>query len=333
MAWIELHQNLPAHRKVKKLKRLLRIKTPQAVGHLAMLWLWAVDNTPDGDLSTLDPEDIAEACEWPKDAEQLVQALMEAGFIDPDAKLHDWSDYAGMLLDRRENQREQNRKRQQRYRNKRKADSNAAESNASTQDCDTVTHDNNVSVTRYENVSNAPVTPLPNLTKPNHTKPNLNQEEYEEVCKALPGAGSVTPPRPCSPPKRSETVAYYCQHINPALSEHALQALERYEGILGAEVTLHAIQIAQDERKQSWNYIRAILERYEREGVRSLADIQASEQQRQAAKEQRGRKAAKAPVPEADRQPENQAEFEAGIVKQDAWMREMLDSWKEEAQV
>ena len=331
MAWIELHQNLPAHRKVKKLKRLLKIKTPQAVGHLAMLWLWAVDNAPDGDLSTLDPEDIAEACEWPKDAEQLVQALMEAGFIDPDAKLHDWSDYAGMLLDRRENQREKNRKRQQRYRNKRKADSNAAEANTSTQDADTVTRDNNVSVTRYESVSNAPVTPLPNLTKPNHTKPNLNQEEYEEVCKALPGAGNVTPPSPCSPLKRSETVAYYCQHINPTPSEYALQALERYEGILGAEVTLHAIQIAQDERKQSWNYIKAILERYEREGVRSLADIQASEQQHQAAKEQRNWKPAKAPVPEADRQPENQAEFEAGIVKQDAWMREMLDSWKEEA--
>ena len=169
MAWIELHQNLPAHRKVKKLKRLLKIKTPQAVGHLAMLWLWAVDNTPDGDLSTLDPEDIAEACEWPKDAEQLVQALMEAGFIDPDAKLHDWSDYAGMLLDRRENQREQNRKRQQRYRNKRKAESNATEPNASTQDSNPVTHDDNVSVTRYESVSNAPVTPLPNLTIPNLT--------------------------------------------------------------------------------------------------------------------------------------------------------------------
>ena len=169
MAWIELHQNLPAHRKVKKLKRLLKIKTPQAVGHLAMLWLWAVDNAPDGDLSALDPEDIAEACEWTKDAEQFVQALTEAGFIDPDAKLHDWSDYAGMLLDRRENQREQNRKRQQRYRNKRKADSNAAESNASTQDSNPVTHDDNVSVTHYESVSNAPVTTLPNLTIPNLT--------------------------------------------------------------------------------------------------------------------------------------------------------------------
>lgn len=156
-----------------------------------------------------------------------------------------------------------------------------------------------------------------------------NKNEYKNDSLPPIGGGLYAHTREVAP-RRSETVAYYCQHINPTPSEYALQALERYEGILGAEVTLHAIQIAQDERKQSWQYIKAILERYEREGVRSLADIQASEQQRQAAREQRGRKAAKAPVPEADRQPENQAEFEAGIVKQDAWMREMLDSWKEE---
>lgn len=331
MAWIELHQNLPAHRKVKKLKRLLKIKTPQAVGHLAMLWLWAVDNTPDGDLSTLDPEDIAEACEWPKDAEQLVQALMEAGFIDPDAKLHDWSDYAGMLLDRRENQREQNRKRQQRYRNKRKAESNATEPNASTQDSNPVTHDDNVSVTRYESVSNAPVTPLPNLTIPNHTKPNLNQGRYEDTCKALSGTDSVTAPAPCPPQKRSEAVAYYCQHINAAPSAYALQALEHFESILGAEVTIHAIQIAQDKCIRNWRYVERILQDYERDGIRCMADIQAAEQQHQVARQQRGwKKPAKAPVPEADRQPEDQAEFAARIAEQDAWMRDFLESQREE---
>ena len=330
MAWIELHQNLPAHRKVKKLKRLLKIKTPQAVGHLAMLWLWAVDNAPDGDLSALDPEDIAEACEWPKDAEQFVQALTEAGFIDPDAKLHDWSDYAGMLLDRRENQREQNRKRQQRYRNKRKADSNAAESNASTQDSSPVTHDDNVSVTRYESVSNAPVTALPNLTIPNHTKPNLNQGRYEDTCKALPGADSVTSPPSCPPQKRSEAVAYYCQHINAAPSAYALQALEHFESVLGAEVTIHAIQIAQDKCIRNWRYVERILQDYERDGIRCMADIQSAEQQHQAARQQQGRKPAKAPVPEADRQPEDQAEFEARIAEQDAWMRDFLESQREE---
>ena len=100
---------------------------------------------------------------------------------------------------------------------------------------------------------------------------------------------------------------------------------------MGAEVTIHAIQIAQDERKQSWNYIKAILERYEREGVRSLADIQASEQQHQAARQQQGwKKPAKAPVPEADRQPEDQAEFAARIAEQDAWMRDFLESQRKE---
>lgn len=329
MAWIELHQNLPAHRKVKKLKRLLKIKTPQAVGHLAMLWLWAVDNAPDGDLSALDSEDIAEACEWPKDAEQFVQALTEAGFIDPDAKLHDWSDYAGMLLDRRENQREQNRKRQQRYRNKRKAESNATEPNASTQDSSPVTQDDNVSVTRYESVSNAPVTALPNLTIPNHTKPNLNQGRYEDTCKALPGADSVTAPAPCPPQKRSEAVAYYCQHINAAPSAYALQALEHFESVLGAEVTIHAIQIAQDKCIRNWRYVERILQDYERDGIRCMADIQAAEQQHQA-RQQQGRKAAKAPVPEADRQLEDQAEFAARIAEQDAWMRDFLESQREE---
>ena len=37
------------------------------------------------------------------------------------------------------------------------------------------------------------------------------------------------------------------------------------------------------------------------------------------------------PVPEADRQPEDQAEFAARIAEQDAWMREMLDKWEEES--
>lgn len=330
MAWIELHQNLPAHRKVKKLKRLLKIKTPQAVGHLAMLWLWAVDNATDGDLSALDPEDIAEACEWPKDAEQFVQALTEAGFIDLDAKLHDWSDYAGMLLDRRENQREQNRKRQQRYRNKRKAESNATEPNASTQDSSPVTHNDNVSVTRYESVSNAPVTTLPNLTIPNLTKPNLNQERYEDTCKALPGTDSVTAPAPCPPQKRSEAVAYYCQHINAAPSAYALQALEHFESILGAEVTIHAIQIAQDKCIRNWRYVERILQDYERDGIRCMADIQAAAQQHQARQQQGWKKSAKAPVPEADRQPEDQAEFETRIAEQDAWMRDFLESQREE---
>ena len=166
----------------------------------------------------------------------------------------------------------------------------------------------------------------------NESKKSQYEKEYEYENNSLPpiGGGLYAHAREGTT-RQSEAVAYYCQHINPTPSGYSLQALERFEGILGAEVTIHAIQIAQDERKQSWNYIKAILERYEREGVRSLADIQASEQQHQAARQQQGwKKPAKAPVPEADRQPEDQAEFAARIAEQDAWMRDFLESQREE---
>lgn len=81
-------------------------------------------------------------------------------------------------------------------------------------------------------------------------------------------------------------MAYYCQHINAAPSAYALQALEHFESILGAEVTIHAIQIAQDKCIRNWRYVERILQDYERDGIRCMADIQASEQQHQAARQQ-----------------------------------------------
>ena len=36
-AWIELHQSLPSHRKTLRLQSLLKLRTPQAVGHLCLL--------------------------------------------------------------------------------------------------------------------------------------------------------------------------------------------------------------------------------------------------------------------------------------------------------
>ena len=102
MAWIELPQTLPTHRKIMKLRRILKIKTPQAVGHVAMLWLWSIDNAPDGDLSKVDVEDIAAACEWSKSAETFVAAMKEAGLMDPDMKLHDWDEYTGGLMEKRD---------------------------------------------------------------------------------------------------------------------------------------------------------------------------------------------------------------------------------------
>ena len=110
MAWIELHQTLPTNKKSLRLKRLLKIKTPQAVGHLCLLWLWALDNAPDGDLSGFTADELTEVSEWPgKDPDKFIKALQEAGFIDSDMTLHDWSDYAGKLIDKRKSDAERKR--------------------------------------------------------------------------------------------------------------------------------------------------------------------------------------------------------------------------------
>lgn len=124
MAWIELHQTLPTNRKTMRLKRLLKIKTPQAIGHMCMLWLWAIDNAPDGDLSPFGADEIAEAGGYTgKDPHAFVDALVGAGFVDDDGTslmIHEWYDYVGNLVDKRAITKAQNRERAQRYRDKRK---------------------------------------------------------------------------------------------------------------------------------------------------------------------------------------------------------------------
>lgn len=142
MAWIELHQNLTNHRKLLRLKALLNLKTPQAVGHLCLIWLWAVDNAPDGDISSVSAKELAQVAEFNiRKAEEFREALVAAGFLEREGEsllIHDWSTYFGRLYDTRQ----KNAERQRRYRN--------AKSRA----------------------HNADVTGLPNQTQPNQTEPN-----------------------------------------------------------------------------------------------------------------------------------------------------------------
>jgi len=110
MAWIESHQSLGTHRKTKALQRLLKINTVKAVGHLHLLWWWCLDNAPDGDLSRLDPEDLAEAAMWTGNPNTFVNSLVVSGFCEENPlKLHDWDDYTGKLIQRRTANRERMR--------------------------------------------------------------------------------------------------------------------------------------------------------------------------------------------------------------------------------
>lgn len=115
MAWIESHQALGRHPKVFRLASKLRVHRAQAIGHLQYLWWWALDFAPTGNLSAFTPAEISAGAEWPGEPGPFHGALSECGWIDQDGMLHDWGDYAGRLLDKRETDR--NRKREARKSN------------------------------------------------------------------------------------------------------------------------------------------------------------------------------------------------------------------------
>jgi len=160
MAWIEVHQTLPTHRKTIEAAAILDIPPVQMIGHLICLWLWALDNAPDGVMYTsrnaLRNKMVANVSQWDGDPDAFVDALVESGFLDErdDAlELHDWYDYAGKLMETRKARRE----RQRRYREAKKQQEANVERNAN------VTRD--VTVTKSER--HAPT--VPNPTVPNHT--------------------------------------------------------------------------------------------------------------------------------------------------------------------
>lgn len=101
MAWIESHQELGAHPKLGRLARALGVSRPTALGHLHLLWYWALDYAPSGDISRYRASEIARAAEWEGKPGVFTKALRDAGFLDPGQVIHDWPDYAGKLIERR----------------------------------------------------------------------------------------------------------------------------------------------------------------------------------------------------------------------------------------
>ncbi|WP_088186362.1 DnaD domain protein [Desulfosporosinus sp. FKA] len=109
MAWIPSNQEIARHPKTKRLARLLGVSLPATVGHLHFLWWWALDFAQDGNLTEFDAFDLAAASEWDGDEKTFVAALISAGWIDgnpedPDGQkyIHDWKEYTGKLIEKRE---------------------------------------------------------------------------------------------------------------------------------------------------------------------------------------------------------------------------------------
>ena len=123
MAWIELHQTLPTHKKTSRLVRALHMSVPKdnptVVGHLCVFWLWCLDGADEGRLRDMTAQDIADAAMWTGDPDEFLTAMIKAGFIDETdngLRIHDWDDYIGRLIAFREKERARNRVKQARHR-------------------------------------------------------------------------------------------------------------------------------------------------------------------------------------------------------------------------
>lgn len=81
-------------------------------------------------------------------------------------------------------------------------------------------------------------------------------------------------------PVIAKVMTAYMDRINPTPSQICVDELTGFARELGAEVCIHAMSVALDEKKTQWSYIRAILRGYRDDGVRCLADIQAREEKR-----------------------------------------------------
>lgn len=192
MAWIELHQSLRDHRKILLGADELNIPPAHMVGLLSLLWLWAIDNAEDGDLSRVTSRALARAAQWEGDAETFVAAIEEAGFIDSGTRvIHDWLDYSGRLLEQREQKRAQNRLRQQRFR----------ENQTKQQP-----RDNNDVITNLSHENNALLSgsTLPDLTRPNQT---LLKSSGAVAPKGTRTRAKATPQK-FTPPTLEEVKAY-----------------------------------------------------------------------------------------------------------------------------
>jgi hypothetical protein len=111
MAWIESHQSLATHRKLYKLSSILGIGRPQAVGHLHFLWWWALDNASNGNLQEIPGSVVEDVVGWAGEPLKFYNALIESEWIDSDTlTLHNWQNYAGKLISRRENDKIRHRK-------------------------------------------------------------------------------------------------------------------------------------------------------------------------------------------------------------------------------
>jgi hypothetical protein len=86
-----VYTNFYTHRKTAR----LRVKLGNdALWLPPRFWAYAAENQPDGVFQDYDPNELAHLVGYTGDAQAMLQALLEAGFLDPDPlRIHEWDFY------------------------------------------------------------------------------------------------------------------------------------------------------------------------------------------------------------------------------------------------
>jgi hypothetical protein len=109
--WLKLSDTARDNEKIQRLAAALGVSYPEALGHLALLWLWRIT---DGELTGFTAEEIATAARWRGNAGQFFAVLRLAGFIDEvdgRSRLHDHEEHQGSVKEARRKARQRAKKR------------------------------------------------------------------------------------------------------------------------------------------------------------------------------------------------------------------------------
>ena len=287
--WIQVYSNLPQHKKTSRLAEELKISSAVvdpnmvAVGILIGLWTWAIQNAYDGDLSECSARTIANACQWKKKPETLVTALKKTGWLDADMRLHDWEEYAVLLIDQEENRKAKTRDRVNRYRSKKAASCNVTKS---------------VTGNVTDTLCNAPT--VPNLTKPDQLfsggGDDARARASEEISDFAAGRGmdpslyfGVTPEIHAEveaftdaafsrfakrPPTENDDaqafMALYSSREDPGTGNWIMTIPRDNKDLL-----LYAFEAASNAGKPGdWRYINGVLSKLRQRGIRTLQEAE-----------------------------------------------------------
>ncbi len=91
--WSKLHAGAHRHRKIYALSDALGCSLLEARGIVLGLWSWVTETEPDGDLSRWSSAALAAELGCP--GRDILSALLSAGLVDPDSRVHGWEEHAG----------------------------------------------------------------------------------------------------------------------------------------------------------------------------------------------------------------------------------------------